>query len=136
VAARNASRHNVAGRISLVQADLLAPFRGPFDLVCANLPYIPTGVLGNLPVNRFEPRIALDGGPDGMRFLERLLAQAQTRLAPGGCVLLEIESSLGSASMELARRFFPESQYCVHKDFADKDRVLAIRRRNPGQTLS
>jgi release factor glutamine methyltransferase len=128
VAACNAARHNVAGRIFFAQADLLSPFRGPFDLICANLPYIPSAALDALSVNHHEPVLALDGGADGLRLLERLLAQAQTRLASGGCLLMEIESSLGSRSLDLARQYFPDAVVTVRKDLAGQDRLLEITR--------
>jgi release factor glutamine methyltransferase len=62
----NASWYGVEERISFVQADLLSPLRGPFDVICANLPYIPTAALADLEVARREPARALDGGRDGL----------------------------------------------------------------------
>ena len=131
VAQQNIFRHKVAGRVIPVQADLLAPLPGPFDLICANLPYIPAAALGKLPVVRQEPRLALDGGPDGLRCIERLLAQAHTRLAPGGCMLLEIESSLGDQSLDLARRYWADAAISLRKDLAGLDRLLEIINKLP-----
>jgi release factor glutamine methyltransferase len=60
-------------RISLVQTDLLAGIQADFDLICANLPYIPSEKLTNLEVVRHEPRLALDGGPQGLDAIACLL---------------------------------------------------------------
>jgi release factor glutamine methyltransferase len=127
VAARNFRRHGVAERAYAVQADLLSPFSGPFDLLCANLPYIPSGTLAGLDVRRFEPVLALDGGEDGLRIIERALGQCKPRMAAGGLALFEIESSLGAPAQELARRFFPRESVSAEKDAAGLDRLLVIR---------
>ncbi len=124
--ALNAARHGVRDRIELVQADLLEPFSGPFDLVCANLPYIPSGKLDGLEVTRHEPRAALDGGPDGLREIERLLGQAAPRMAAGGLLLLEIEFEQGQQAKELADDAFPSASIKVLPDLAGLPRLLRI----------
>ena len=126
VARRNARRHAVADRIAFVETDLLAALTGPFDLIVANLPYIPTAELAGLPVVRHEPRQALDGGADGLAVLRRLLAQAQTRLAPGGALLLEIAADQGQAARAAAREAFPAAEIALYPDLAGRDRVLAV----------
>jgi release factor glutamine methyltransferase len=103
----NASRHGVAERIHCQQSDLLTGAHGPFDLICANLPYIPTGTLADLPVAAYEPRQALDGGPDGLQVIRRLLDQSCLYLSPGGLLLVEIENRQGKAVMDLAGRCSP-----------------------------
>ena len=60
-----------------MQADLLDDVSGPFDLICANLPYIPTPLLMTLPVSRREPNLALDGGWTGTVFISKLLDQSR-----------------------------------------------------------
>jgi release factor glutamine methyltransferase len=143
VARRNVDRHGLAGRVTLVQADLLPQQPPIFDLICANLPYIPTGKLDDLPVARWEPRSALDGGPDGLALIRRLLQQAAGRLAKGspapvfgpggGLLLLEIESSLGAAAGLLARQAFSQweeqgwqVQVEVLADLAGLDRLVRV----------
>ncbi len=126
VAAQNAARHDLHP-IRFVQTDLLQALSGPFDLVCANLPYIPTGTLNGLTVTDWEPRLALDGGPDGLRLIRRLLLQAQTRLASGGVILLEIEATTGEAALAAARDAFPDAGVELHQDLAGKDRLIEIR---------
>jgi len=126
LAQRNLVRHGVAERVALVEADLLAPGVQKFDLICANLPYIPAERLKSLRVSHWEPQLALDGGKDGLRQIRRLLAQAPERLAHGGLALLEIEERQGAAASALARRAFPQAAVGVLKDLAGRDRVVKI----------
>lgn len=129
LAGRNAAACDVADQVFCLQADLLAPFTHtppPLHLICANLPYIPTATLAGLAVARCEPRQALDGGPDGLALIRRLLAQAQACLAPEGLMLLEIETSQGQAALTLARAAFPAAQVSLHQDLAGHDRLVEI----------
>ncbi|WP_337176328.1 peptide chain release factor N(5)-glutamine methyltransferase [Paludisphaera sp.] len=108
VAARNAERHGVAERIEFMRGDLLAPAagRGPFDVVVSNPPYIATAEVDRLDpsVKDYEPRAALDGGPDGLSAYRRLVAQAAPLLKPGGRLILEIghdqEEAIGAIIAE------------------------------------
>jgi release factor glutamine methyltransferase len=129
VARSNARKHQLEDRIQFVQCDLLPDqdkVGKQLDLLCANLPYIPTATLQHLPVYGREPTLALDGGQDGLEHIGRLLKRAPGRLAPGACILLEIESSLGSQTAALAEGVFPEARVEVHRDLADHDRLLEI----------
>jgi release factor glutamine methyltransferase len=126
MAVKNAHRHQQE-RISFLQADLLQPFNTKFDLICANLPYIPTSTLEELPVARWEPVLALDGGISGLDLIERFLSQAKQQLAKGGSILLEIESSLGKASLQTATAAFPEAEIILRQDLACRDRLIEIR---------
>jgi release factor glutamine methyltransferase len=96
VAAHNARALKLADRVEFRQGDLLAPVAadGPFDAIISNPPYIPTDVLPTLEpgVRDYEPLCALDGGPDGLRVVARLIAQAVPLLGPGGHLILEIDS--------------------------------------------
>jgi len=129
VARLNARRHQVSDRLHLLQADLLdaiAP-TPTFHLICANLPYIPQAPLANLPVFKQEPSLALDGGPDGLKWIDRLLHAARSRLAPGGLLLLEIEASQGQSAPDLARRVFPAASIRLLPDLAGRDRLVSIQ---------
>lgn len=88
----NLVRHDLVNRARLVQADLF-PSAGEnqFDLIVANPPYIDTGVIDTLmpEVSRYEPRLALDGGSDGLAVCRRLIREATSRLASPGWLLLE-----------------------------------------------
>lgn len=125
LAQRNAQRL-VQTKVSFLQSDLLAPLTGPFDLICANLPYIPRTTLETLPVSRWEPRLALDGGESGLDIILRLLKQAQTRLAAAGTILLETDSSLGVETLSAAQDAFPNARHQLIKDLAGHDRIVEI----------
>ena len=99
---------------------------GHFDLICANLPYIPSVKLAQLEVARHEPALALDGGIDGLRLVELLLVQAASRMAPEGMLLMEIEHEQGKAAVELARRHFRNASIQVLADLAGLPRLLKI----------
>ena len=130
VAVQNIARHGLAGRVACVQADLLPALGAPLDLVCANLPYIPTGSLRGTRPARWEPVLALDGGADGLDLIRRLLQQLATHpspLAAGGLALLEIEASQGGQALELARRLLPRAESAVLQDLAGRSRCLRIQ---------
>jgi release factor glutamine methyltransferase len=128
VTAENAHRHGVARRVRCLQGDLLAPLPGPVDLITANLPYVTTLEWEGLQpeILGYEPRSALDGGPDGLRLIGRLLAMVPLYLRPGGEVLLEIGAEQGGAVVDLARRHMPQSAIQLHQDYAGLDRVASI----------
>lgn len=128
LARENARRLGTAAQMTFIQSDLLGPFSKaqPFDLITANLPYIPSSQLHTLPVARWEPVEALDGGVDGLAIIRRLLAEAPPRLAPGGLALLEIEANQGSRSCELARKAFPGASVQIIQDLAGNDRLIKI----------
>ena len=89
VAEINCRRHGVADRVQLLSGDLLTPLPQLVDIIIANLPYIPDAELDNLApeVSRYEPRLALSGGPDGLEYIRRLIDQGTAKLKPGGALL-------------------------------------------------
>jgi release factor glutamine methyltransferase len=114
--------------IAFVQADLLTPLRGWFDIIGANLPYIPTDEVDVLEVARFEPHVALDGGVGGLAQIRRLLQQAPSRLASPGLLLLEMGLDQGAEVMKLAREVLPTASVSILKDYAGVDRVVRVER--------
>lgn len=95
-AAVRCARRNLAGVGGRVHTGdlfeaLPARLRGRVDVLAANVPYVPTGEIGLLPTEArdHEPRVALDGGADGLDVLRRVAAGAPDWLAPGGCLLVE-----------------------------------------------
>ncbi len=127
VAWNNAVKFHVQDRIEFVQCDLLpAQPLHQLDLLCANLPYIPTSTLQGLPVYGREPALALDGGADGLKLIGSLLSQAPAWIAHGGRVLLEIESTLGPQTIRLAQKRFPQADIQLHRDLAGHDRLVEI----------
>lgn len=126
VARRNAQRHGVAERVDFVRADLLAPLAGA-DLIVSNPPYVATGEWDALPPSvRREPCGALLAGADGLDAVRRLLAQAASRMRPGGLLLVEIGAGQGDAAQALAQAAFPQAKCEVLRDLAGKDRVLRV----------
>jgi len=102
VARGNAERLGLA--VTFLEGDLGAPLaaHGPFSLLVANLPYIPSGELAALPAEvRVEPTLALDGGPDGLMLVRRLVTEAPALLGPGGVLALEIGAGQAFATAEL-----------------------------------
>jgi release factor glutamine methyltransferase len=132
VARRNAIKFNVENRIDFVQCDLLPQHIDPlpterhFDLICANLPYIPTQTLRNLPIFGREPTLALDGGPDGLSPIRRLLEIGPEWLAPNAMILLEIEATRGIQALNLACDLFSEATIHLYQDLMGQDRLLEI----------
>ena len=129
VARENVRTHGLHARTLLVQADLLRPLVGPFDLILANLPYVGTEEANVLDprVRAFEPAKALWAGPTGLDLIIRLLHQARTRLAPDGCILLEVGYRQGERVRQLAREHFPDARVQLHRDLAGHLRVVEIR---------
>lgn len=129
LARRNAERHGVAERIIFLEGDLLEPVKQPVDVIAANLPYVTSTDWEALPpeIREHEPRTALDGGPDGLRVVGRLLAAAPAHLRPGGALFEEIGDQHGPKASEMARRHFPGAEVRVERDLAGRDRVLMVR---------
>ncbi len=91
LARENAERLGLTGRVQWLQSDLLEAVEGTFDLIIANLPYIPGGEIAGLAREvQHDPVLALDGGPVGTEIMERLIDQARCHLKPGGRLVLEI----------------------------------------------
>jgi release factor glutamine methyltransferase len=128
VARANAERQGVAGSIQFIQADLLPaePAELEFDLICANLPYIPSETLKTLEIYGKEPTQALDGGIDGLDLIRRLLSLLSVRKTSDSLILLEIEERQGLAVSMLARASFPDAHIQIRKDLAGHDRLAII----------
>ncbi len=132
VAKHNAQKFHVHHKIDFLQCDILPkhidplPTESHFDLICANLPYIPTETLHTLPIYGSEPTLALDGGPDGLDLYRRLLKIAPDWLAPNGKILLELESTQGMKALGLAYDEFSDMKIQLHQDLAGHDRILEI----------
>lgn len=132
IAKHNAMKFHAHHRIDFLLCDLLPQHIDPlptdshFDLICANLPYIPTRTLHQLPIYGREPTLALDGGADGLDLYRRLLKIAPDWLAPGGMMLLEIEASQGTGALSLAYDTFDQVTLHLHQDLAGHDRLLEI----------
>src|SRR4051794_11803232 len=130
LARENAVAHAVADHVRFAEADLLpAGEPAPFDIVLANLPYVRTEVIATLPrATSFEPVLALDGGPDGLAVIERLLALLPGALAADGVALLEISADQGEEiGLRVAERL-PGWVCSVEADLAGLPRVARVTR--------
>jgi len=130
LAAANAARLAVEERLELREGDLLSPLGDEsFDVLVANLPYVPSGDIDRLsPEVRHEPRAALDGGVDGLDLIRRLVAGCARHIAPGGLVALEHGFDQGAPVRELLERApgpFEPAQ--TRADLAGHPRVTAAR---------
>lgn len=115
--------------LSLIKSDLMSDFPSDikFDLIMANLPYIPSERIPKLDrsVKNFEPHLALDGGPDGFVLIKKLLSQAKEFLKPNGVVMLEIDHTHN-------KRFFNEAGFSdiydieIIKDSFNKNRFVSL----------
>lgn len=125
LAAHNVMRHDVTQQVQLLQGDLLDVLPQAVNLLVSNPPYTMIDSIDE-GVRRHEPRLALDGGPDGLELYRRLLAAAPGRINAGGAILLEIGAEQGQAVQMLARAAFPQAEISIHPDLAGHDRVVRI----------
>lgn len=131
VAARNVAAHGLRARVELRHGDLLGALRPDerFEAVVANLPYVPTGQLAAAPdPTSFEPRLALDGGADGLDAYRRLLRALPAHLTAPGCALFEAAPPTARPLAALARAAFSDASVDVFADDAGLDRVVIVRR--------
>ncbi len=134
VAQENAAAHGVAPQITLFEGDLLQPLfaqglQGRLHLLVSNPPYIATSHLEGLPPEvRYEPRLALDGGPDGLVYHRRIIREAPGLLRPGGYLILEIDPEQAGPVTGLLRDHGGFADVAVVPDLSGRDRVISGRR--------
>lgn len=128
LARRNTERLGLSERVRFTLGDLLSPLDEGADIIVANLPYVPSGEWEGLApeIRSYEPRAALDGGPDGLQFIARLLNEAPTHLRSPGALILEIGDDEGAPVTALAREAFRAAAIAVKKDLASLDRAVVI----------
>ena len=124
VAEINCRRHGVADSVQLLSGDLLTPLPQSVDIIIANLPYIPDAELDNLAleVSRYEPRLALSGGPDGLEYIRGFIDQGPAKLKPGGALLLEVGMGQAEVVSGMVHGYFPD--VTVSSDLAGIPRVV------------
>lgn len=130
IAARNARLHGVEDRLRLVNSNLAEAINRRFDLVLANLPYVPSAELATLEpeVQAYEPTHALDGGPDGTRLIRAFLPGLGAVLEPGGVAILEIGEDQGAElALQIVRRY-PGWSASVQPDPTGRERYLVVER--------
>jgi len=132
VARGNAVRHDVASRLTLIEASWWQNVAGEFDVIVSNPPYIPHAVIADLPeeVRNFDPPDALDGGLDGCEAYRRIAADARQHLAAEGRLLVEI----GHGQTAVVRGIFEDVGLAATGQWADlggRTRCLGFGRRPP-----
>lgn len=136
LAASNARRHQVSDRLTLSLADLLAAARGdgtsPFDLIVSNPPYVSRSQWESLPrdVREHEPRLALDGGPDGLDVIRRIVRQAPDHLRDGGMLLVEFGAGREGPVKDLVDAESELVWVEAVRDASGRPRVAAASRRH------
>lgn len=136
LARENAERCGVSGRVTVLAGDLFSPLppelAGRVDAVAANPPYVPMGDLASLPaeVAQFEPRAALDGGPDGLDVVRRIVEGARRWLRAGGLLAVEVDESRAPDAAEALRAWYEGIE--TLPDLAGRDRIVAGRLRAEG----
>ena len=128
IAKRNVIRYRLKDKIEFLQADLIEPISSSYNLICANLPYIPSDKLRYLEVSHHEPIQALDGGVDGLIWINKLLSQATDKLTSTGLMLIEIEATQSENASVLAHDYFSSASISVLPDLSGKPRLLRIER--------
>ena len=126
----NCTRHQVTGRVRLLEGDLLAPLPEPVDVLLANLPYV--GQVESSEMTRdvldYEPHLALFSGPHGLDLLDRLCRDAVTSgtLKSGGVMLLEIGYQQCVPVTQMFHQHWPQATVDCQKDYAGWDRLLRV----------
>ena len=133
VARRNIMDQKLATRVKCLPIDVLKPaqdFLGTFDLIVSNPPYIPTEIWKTLDpsVRDFEPRLALDGGDDGLDFYRAILENFTSALQPGGWICFEFGIGQGNDVCSLLRQHGYEITE-LRKDSAEITRAVLARKR-------
>lgn len=126
-----ANRDALKLTIELRQSDLLSAVDGPVDLIVSNPPYVSSADVDQLmpDVREFEPRMALDGGPDGLVLIRQLIDQAASRLESGGGLMFEIGYDQGPPALALLESHGAFTDCALHQDLSGHDRVIVGVRR-------
>jgi release factor glutamine methyltransferase len=128
VARNNCQRYNLEDRITLLQGNLLEPLPTPVHLIVANLPYIRESELAEImpEISKFEPRLALSGGEDGLQIIKKLISQVPVKLIAGGTVLLEIGYDQGTEVSSIVNQYLPGARVSIMPDLSGVERVAII----------
>ncbi|HEX2172591.1 MAG TPA: peptide chain release factor N(5)-glutamine methyltransferase, partial [Dehalococcoidia bacterium] len=128
VARENARRHGVADRIRFLEGDLVAALPEPVDIILANLPYVPSPD-GRIAAETagWEPDLALDGGPDGLSVIGRLLHHAPDRLTRPGWILLEVGAGQAGGVRAIAERTLRPVAVETARDVHGHERLVVLR---------
>ena len=133
LAGKNVEVLGLGNRVEVLESDLLGALdpgkKGTFDLIVSNPPYVPTKVCDSLPreVSEWDPRLALDGGEDGLDLFRRFLPDALSYLKPGGVLAVELfEGHLEQARNGACAAGFDQARIAL--DLTGRPRVLIARK--------
>jgi release factor glutamine methyltransferase len=134
VARGNARALGLDQRVAWQVGDLLENVAGAFHILVANLPYVRSAEIATLApeVSRFDPHLALDGGPDGLAIIRRLCAPAR-QVVREGWIVLEVGEGQADRVAELLRRTAPpgrSEEVRFYRDVSGRRRCVAVRTRN------
>jgi len=135
VAKENAKRHKVEGKITFLDGDLFSPLKnrhleGKVDFLVSNPPYVIRSEIDSLmpEVANYEPRIALDGGEDGLSFYRRIIERAPQYLKSQGYLVLELGIDQVSRVKEMIEKTSKFESIEIIKDYSEIDRVIIAQR--------
>lgn len=136
VARINAERHGASDRVTWFETDIASAVEGPFDIVVSNPPYVRSEEIAGLPaeVRNYDPRVALDGGKDGLR-LYRAIARDLGKLVPNGWVVLEVghdQADVVATELRASASAWAIEELRIARDVAGMRRVVAARTRSRG----
>jgi release factor glutamine methyltransferase len=127
LATENALRHGIADKVTRKESNLLDSVEGIFDIIVSNPPYIPTTDIATLSREVLnDPVLALDGGADGLRIVERLIKDSLTRMSSGGLLALEIGHDQAARVVEILK-VHNFRDIVVHRDYQDVERFVFSR---------
>ena len=127
LASDNALRHGIADKVTRKESDLLDAVEGIFDIIVSNPPYIPTVDIATLSREVLnDPVLALDGGADGLRIVERLVEASSLKMSPGGLLAMEIGHDQAARLVEILK-VHNFRDIVVHRDYQDVERFVFSR---------
>ena len=131
IARENVDRHHVSSQVNLIESDLFAgiPLESKYDVIASNPPYIPSAEIDQLDaeVARHEPRLALDGGADGLTILKRIIDAAPAFAASNALLLLEFTPEQAESLRAIVTNHGGYDEIVIRKDLAHRPRVLKAR---------
>lgn len=130
IARVNGVRFGVESRLQLIQSDLLCSFNHRFDLVCGNLPYVPSSELAHLEVAKWEPQQALDGGQAGIDWTLRAIRQLPGILKPGGVGIFEIGAGQAGPLRSILQTECQDAVISIQPDLSGIQRLLILETGN------
>jgi release factor glutamine methyltransferase len=133
VARLNREHYKVTRQVTILQGNLLEPLPEPVDLIVANLPYVRSSELDNLSpeISRFEPRTAIDGGKNGLKYIRQLLEQVKGKINQEGCLLLEIGQNEEQEVINLIYSHLNKVSFTFIPDLNGINRVAKIDFKKP-----